>query len=717
MARKTDGSAVKALIAPEVETPDLRDPSLYINRELGLLAFQRRVLEEAVDEKNPLLERAKFLSILGSNLDEFFMVRVAGLAAQVDAGTVEVGPDAMTPSAQLAAIRREVKKLLADAHKCLEEQLTPELEEAGIQILGWHDLSDRQKQHMHRYFAETVFPVLTPLAFDPGRPFPHISNLSLNLAVAIRDANKVEHFARIKVPDSLPQLVRVAALDSKRKFRRPGKRIALVWLEEVIAANLAALFPGMEVVESYPFHVTRDAEVAIKELEAEDLLETIEEGVRQRRFGSVVRLMVTSNMPTHILDILMINLEVHSNEVYRVQGPLSLKRLMDLHQIDRPELKDPPFVPAVPGSLKPASEDEDIFSIIQRNPILLHHPFDSFQPVVDFLRKAAHDPSVLAIKMTLYRVGRNAPVVEALLEAMEEDKQVAVLVELKARFDEESNIEWARALEREGVHVVYGLVGLKCHCKVAMVVRREGDKIRRYVHLATGNYNAVTAHLYTDIGLFTCDEEIADDVTDLFNYLTGYSAKEDYKKLLVAPVNLRQKLLALVEREIEHQKRGEPGHLIFKMNSLVDGPFIRALYRASQAGVKIELLVRGICCLRPGLAGVSENIEVSSIVGRFLEHSRIYYFRNAGDEEIYIGSADLMPRNLNRRVEVLVPVEDRRVVARLKDEILAAYLADNGKKRKMRSDGTYARVRPPANKPAADSQFLLLEKAKIAQHA
>jgi polyphosphate kinase len=714
MPRKSNGTAVATAAAPAVETPDLRDPGLYINRELSMLAFQRRVLEEAVDDRNPLLERVKFLSILGSNLDEFFMVRVAGLAAQLDAGTIEVGPEGMTPSTQLISIRREVKKLLSDAHKSLEEQVIPALEVTGIQVLGWDALSEKQKTNMRRYFQETVFPVLTPLAFDPGRPFPHISNLSLNLAVVIQDANGVEHFARIKVPDSLPQLVPLSTPDPKRKIRRPGKRIAVVWLEQVIAANLGALFPGMTVLESHPFHVTRDAEVAIKELEAEDLLETIEEGVRQRRFGSVVRLMVNNTMPQPILDILMSNLEIHSGDVYRVKGPIALKRLMDLHSIDRPDLKDAPFVPGIPDSLRPVADEDDIFAIIERNQALLHHPFDSFQPVVDFLRKAAHDPNVLAIKIVLYRVGRNAPVVEALLEAMEEGKQVAVLVELKARFDEESNIEWARALEREGVHVVYGLVGLKCHCKVAMVVRREGDKIRRYVHLATGNYNAVTAHLYTDIGVFTCDEEIADDVTDLFNYLTGYSAKSDYKKLLVAPVNLRHRMQAMIEREIGHARRGEPAHLIFKMNSLVDPPLIRLLYQASQAGVKVDLLVRGICCLRPGLAAVSENIEVSSIVGRFLEHSRIYYFRNAGNEEIYLGSADLMPRNLNRRVEVVFPVQDAKAVTRLKDEILAAYLADNVKKRRMRSDGSYVRVRPAGSKPEVNSQALLIERIKAA---
>jgi polyphosphate kinase len=504
--------------------------------------------------------------------------------------------------------------------------------------------------------------------------------------------------------------------DSNHKPRRRNKRVTMIWLEDVIAANIERLFPGMEVVESHPFHITRDAEVAIKELEAEDLLETIEEGVRQRRFGSVIRMMVTDKMPDHILGILKSNLEVYPNEVYRFKGALSLKRLMALHQLERPELKDPAFVPVVPDSLRPISDEDDIFSTIQRNDILLHHPFDSFQPVVDFLRKAARDPNVLAIKMTLYRVGRNAPVVEALLEAMENDKQVAVLVELKARFDEESNIEWARALESQGVHVVYGLLGLKIHCKVAMVVRREGNRIRRYVHMSTGNYNAVTAHLYTDVGMFTCNEEIAEEVSDLFNYLTGYSAKDDYQKLMVAPVNMRKRLLGKIGREIDHSKHGKPGHLIFKMNSLVDESIIRSLYRASQAGVKVELIVRGICCLRPGIAGVSENITVASILGRFLEHSRIYYFGNAGDPEIYVGSPDLMPRNLNRRVEVMFPVEDPKLVSRIRHEILACYLVDSVKKRYMKSDGTYVRARSADAKSgkskAIDCQTWLLDKAE-----
>ncbi|HKE21464.1 MAG TPA: polyphosphate kinase 1 [Bryobacteraceae bacterium] len=701
---------------PSVE-PDLKDPSLYLNRELSLLAFQHRVLEEAEDESNPLLERVKFLSILGSNLDEFFMVRVAGLAAQSEAGMIDVGPDAMSPRAQLVAIRRECKKLLNEAHRCLEGLMSA-LNEHEIFVHGYKDLSAAQRERAENYFNETVFPVLTPLAFDPGRPFPHISNLSLNLAVLIRDRNGHEHFARVKVPDSLPQLVPVSAASKANGKRAKPRRLDLVWLEQVISAHLSVLFPGMEILESHPFHVTRDADIAIKELEAEDLLETVEEGVRQRRFQNVVRLMVTQDMPAAMLQILSSNLEVGASEVYRTFGPLSLKRLMDLHSLDRPDLKDAPFVPAIPPELAETEED-DIFALIRRRDILLHHPFDSFQPVIEFLRKAAHDPAVLAIKICLYRVGRNAPVVKALLEAVEEDKQVAALVELKARFDEESNIEWARALERTGVHVVYGLIGLKIHCKVALVVRREQDRIARYVHIATGNYNEVTAHLYTDLGMFTADEDLADDVSDLFNYLTGYSEKADYQRLQVAPVNLRTRFEALVEREIRHAKAGRKGHLIFKMNSLVDSKLIRTLYKASRAGVKVDLLVRGICCLRPGLAGISENIEVSSIVGRFLEHSRIYYFRNGGDEEVYIGSADLMPRNIDHRVEVLTPVRDPSMIHRLR-ELLSTYLRDNVKARQMNSNGIYTRKKPAGTRTRVNVQEMLIArrvvKKKPAEH-
>jgi len=689
------------------DAPNWNDPSLYINRELSLLAFQRRVLEEALDNANPLLERIKFLSILGSNLDEFFMVRVAGLVAQADAGTADLSPDGMTPRAQLVAIRREVKRLFKEANRCFQE-LMPALQEHGIFIQDYGELKEAQLRAARKYYEETVFPVLTPLAFDPGRPFPHISNLSLNLAVVIKDPKGTSHFARVKVPDSLPQLVLLNASKGK-PGKSSRKRFDLVWLEQVITGHLSALFPGMEVVEAHPFHVTRDADFSIQELEAEDLLETIEEGVRQRRFGSVVRLMVTQEMPLHILEILKSNLEVEERDVYRVAGPLSMKRVMEIYQLDRKELKDPPFAPAVPAAL---AENTDIFAAIRSRNILLHHPFDSFQPVIELLRKAAHDPTVLALKACLYRVGRNSPVVEALLEAIEEEKQVAALVELKARFDEESNIEWARAMEKAGVHVVYGLLGLKIHCKIALVVRQEAGRMVRYVHLSTGNYNAVTAHLYTDIGMFTCDEDIASDVTNLFNYLTGYSSKVDYKKLLVAPLNLRPRFQSLIEREIDHARHGRKAHLIFKMNALVDMPLIQSLYRASRAGVRIQLLVRGICCLRPELAGASEHIEVISIVGRFLEHSRIYYFANGGKEEMYIGSADLMPRNIDHRVEVLFPVDDSDMVRRIRDQVLAIYLADNVKARRMLPSGAYVRKRGGEGKKRIDAQEWLLEKRR-----
>jgi polyphosphate kinase len=586
----------------------------------------------------------------------------------------------------------------------------PALAKEDILVLDYADLSETQLRRATRYFEQTVFPVLTPLAFDPGRPFPHISNLSLNLAVTIRDHSGQERFARLKVPDSLPQLVPLTqAAKPKGKRDSKPKRTELVWLEQVIAANLPALFPGMEIVQAHPFHVTRDADIAIKELEAEDLLETIEEGVRQRRFGSVIRLVVTPDMPSSMLTILMNNLEIGPADVYRHPRPLSLKRLFNLYSLDRPDLKDAPFVPATPAELTKMPEEDDMFAVIRRGDIFLHHPFDSFQPVVEFLRKAARDPGVLAIKICLYRTGRNSPIVEALLEAIEENKQVASLVELKARFDEESNIEWAKALERAGVHVVYGLIGLKIHSKVALVVRREQDRIARYVHLSTGNYNSVTAHLYTDMGLFTADEDIADDVSNLFNYLTGYSYKSDYKKLLVSPVNTRTRMEGLIEREIKHAKAGRKAHLIFKMNALVDPPMIRALYRASRAGVGIQLLVRGICCLRPGVPGVSENIEVFSVVGRFLEHSRVYYFLNGGDEEVYLGSADLMPRNIDHRVEVIAPVADPRMVRHICDDVLAVYLADTAKARQMQANGSYIRKKPAEGKKPLNAQEWLLK--------
>ncbi|MGA9352513.1 MAG: polyphosphate kinase 1 [Terriglobales bacterium] len=709
------------------QTPSLDDPSLYVNRELSLLAFQSRVLDEAQDEQNPLIERLKFLSIVSSNLDEFFMVRVAGLQSQLASGVAaESGPDAMSPAQQLTAIREHIAELYKAGQDCLRHQLLPQLKKEGIHVCDYAHLTPADKDAANRYFSETVFPTLTPLAFDPGRPFPHISNLSLNLAVLIRDAQGVERFARVKVPDSLPQLVNLTALiedsrkdakksdakkDSKTTSRPAPKSLRFVWLEQLIVHNLQSLFPGMEVLEAHPFHVTRDADSAIQQLEAGDLLESVEEGVWQRRFADVVRLEVNHDMPSEILEILLKNLELEHEDVYKITGPLALSRLKHLLSIDRPDLKEMPFVPAIVPALQPQEEGDDIFAAIRRQDVILHHPFDSFQPTVAFLQKAARDPAVLAIKITLYRVGRNAPVVEALLEAIDNGKQVAVLVELKARFDEESNIEWARKLEREGVHVVYGLMNLKVHCKAALVVRQDKDRIRRYVHLSTGNYNSVTAQLYTDIGLLTCDEAIGEDCTDLFNYLTGYSAKVEYRKLLVAPVNLRDQIEHLIRREIDHHKKDGHGHLIFKMNALVDRRIIQLLYQASQAGVKVDLLVRGICCLRPGVPGVSENIRVSSVVGRFLEHSRIFYFRNGEREEVYLGSADMMPRNLNRRVELAFPVQDHKLVRHIRDEVLGTYLQEVVKARHMNSDGTYTRDPRHTHRREHNSQELFLKQS------
>ena len=692
----------------ELENSVLDDPKLYINRELSQLEYFHRVLEQAKDERNPLLERVKYLAIVGSILDEFFMVRVAGLQQLIDAGVVDLSPDGLTPAEQLAAIRKVALNLMIESRECMRRDLLPQLGEAGIHVLDYADLSEAQTAKMKEYFDEVVFPVLTPLAVDPGRPFPHISNLSLNLAILIRDQKGEQRFARLKVPGTLPRLVPIKrSSGGVRKDGTVPHHHYFTWLEQVIAAHLDALFPGMEVVESHPFRVTRDADIVIQELEASDLLETIEQGVRQRRFGSVVRVTIDEQMPRHTRDILIDNLELDPKDIYTLKGPLGLSGLMSLYSIERYDLKDAPFVPVTPPSLNGKAYD-DIFAAIRRGDILLHHPYDSFAPVVDFLRTAARDPDVLAIKQTLYRVGRNSPVVETLLEASENRKQVAVLVELKARFDEESNIGWAKALEAEGVHVVYGLLGLKTHSKIALVIRPEGERLRRYVHLSTGNYNTVSAQSYTDLGLFTCDEDIGADATDLFNYLTGYSAKTDYRKLLVAPINLRARMEELIRREIDHQRKGEPGHLIFKMNALVDKSMIQLLYQASQAGVKVDLVVRGICCLRPGLDGISENIRVISIVGRFLEHSRIYYFRNGGDETIYIGSADLMPRNIDRRVEVLFPIQDPRLIRHLRDDVLETYLADNANARRLLPDGAYERLKSGSKHPSLNSQAWLL---------
>jgi len=670
---------------------DLSSPDLYINREMSLLEFQCRVLDEAGDETNPLLERVKFLAILGSNLDEFFMVRVAALMKQVASGAAEVGRDGRPPAVQLQLIGEKVRQITARAHEIWRHGLRPALEQQGITIVDSSALSAEESAWLDAYFRQHVFPVLTPLAFDPGRPFPHISSRSLNLAVVVRDPRGEEHFARVKVPDTLPQLIPVTSAPGDSEAAPAAPQIfKFVWLEDLMAANLGLLFPGMEIVQSSPFRVTRDAEVAIQELESDDLLETIEEAMRERRFLEVVWLAVAQDMPEKTLDILTSQIKLSPQDVYRLDRPLGLDRLMEIYCLERPDLKDKPFVPVIPTSLG-ADCQGDLFTVIRQDEMLLHHPYDSFQPVVEFLRQAARDPSVLAIKMTLYRVGSNSPIVAALLDAVEHGKQVAVLMELKARFDEESNIEWTKTLEDAGVHVVYGIVGMKVHSKIALVVRREGGVIRRYVHLGTGNYNPVTARLYTDLGFLTSNEQIASDATHFFNALTGYAARQEPHKLLVAPVNMREKLVELIHREIEHQKAGRPAQLILKVNALEDPDMITLLYQASQAGVKIDLLARGICCLRPGVPGVSENIRVISIVGRFLEHSRIYYFLNGGAEEVYLGSADLMHRNLSHRVEIIFPVEPPRLAQRLK-EVLDVYLADRAKARYLQSDGSYTRT-------------------------
>jgi len=688
----------------------LSDPYLYLNRELSQLDFFQRVLEEAKDARNPLLERVKFLAIVGSNLDEFFMVRVAGLKQQIAAGVVELSPDGLTPAEQLAAVRKAASRLMEAARQCLMQELLPQLDQAGIHVLNYSDLTDKQSQHVKKYFDEVVFPVLTPLAFDPGRPFPYISNLSLNLAVLIRDRQGNEKFARVKIPATLPHLVPLKrSSGGTRKDGTIPHEHYFVWLDQVVTAHLAELFPGLELIAAHPFRIVRDADLVIQELEADDLLETMQASVRQRRFGLVVRVTINATMPTELRDILIENLEVERNDVYTVNGPLGLSSLMGLFSIERHDLKEPAYIPALPALLKNKLTDDELFAAIRREDILLHHPYDSFAPVVSFLQAAARDPDVVAIKQTLYRVGRDSPVVAALLEAVHKGKQVAALVELKARFDEESNIEWAKLLEAEGVHVVYGLLGLKTHSKIALVVRRESEGLRRYVHLSTGNYNASTAQTYTDLGLFTCDAAIGADATDLFNYLTGYSAKEDYHKLLIAPINLRARLEALIRREIKHAEKGRRGQIIFKINALVDQAIIQLLYQASQAGVKVELITRGVCCLRPGVPGVSENIRVTSIVGRFLEHSRLYYFYNGGAEEIFLGSADLMPRNLDRRVEILFPVEHPMLVRHLRDEVLNVYLADTTKARLLLAEGHYERAKE-GKTPFNSQQHLLAHR-------
>ena len=697
---------------------DISDPKLYLNRELSWLCFNDRVLEEALDESHPLLERLKFLSIFSSNLDEFFMIRVSGLRRQMEASAHKTPPDGLLPSEQIAMIRQRLQPRLAEQYNCWKNDLLPKLEEQGIKILHYNKLKRKQRKILRSYFKKEIYPALTPLAFDPGHPFPHISNLSMNLAVVVQDPKHGQRFARLKVPKIYSRLIAIPSEETADEFQELGLddrgSTIFVWLEEIVKANLDLLFPGLKVEAAYPFRVTRDADPEIEEDEASDLLSAIEESVRVRQFGTAIRLEIDGTMPDQVRDILQTNLDVASYQTYVVNGPIGFSDTMELMGVNRPELKDKPFIPSIPPLL---STEESIISVIRRKNVLLYHPYDSFDPVIRFIREAARDPEVLAIKMTLYRVGPDSPIVAALMDARENGKQVAVLVELKARFDEENNIVWAKALERAGVHVVYGLIGLKTHAKVSVVIRHEQDGIRRYMHLGTGNYNAVTARLYSDMGYFTCDTAIGKDVSALFNGLTGYSRDEEYKKLLVAPGDMQKGIISRIEREIEAHRESGDGYLAFKMNSLVDTHCIKALYKASQAGVKIDIQARGICCLRPGVKGISENITVTSVVGRFLEHPRIYYFRNGGDEEILLGSADLMPRNLYRRVETLFPITDEVIRTAIRDEVLFIHLRDNVKARRMLADGSYERVIPAENEEPLNSQEWMIENRGIWHHA
>jgi polyphosphate kinase len=673
---------------------------LLINRELSWLEFNRRVLEEALDHRHPLLERLKFLAIFSSNLDEFFMIRVSGLKEALDAGITELSPDGMTAQEQLAAISTRVRPMLEAQMRCFKTDVLPKLLDAGLAIQPYEELNKRERKTANEYFLENVFPILTPQAVDPGHPFPYVSNLSLNLGLMVAPQRrksteatplvKGPRFARIKLPPMVPRLVPI-----------DDKGTDFTFLGSLIAANIDALFPQMKTSQSHLFRVTRDADHEIKEDEASDLLRTMQQHVRQLRFGDAVRLEVAASMPAEMVTYLTEALELSKDDVYTVDGPFNLPDLMQLYDLDRPDLKDRPLQLTVPAALRDGS---NFFDSIARQDVVLHHPYTSYGAVTNFISAAASDPNVVAIKICLYRTGRNSPIVKALIEASEKGKQVAALVELKARFDEESNIEWARRLEQAGVHVVYGIVGLKTHCKLALVVRREGKKLKRYVHLATGNYNPTTSRIYTDVGIFTTDDEIANDATNLFNSLTGFSEFNEYGCLMVAPLNLRKGIIKLIKRETAHAKAGRPGRIIAKINSLTDVAIVRALYNASQAGVSIDLIVRGICTLRPGLENVSSNIRVRSIVGRFLEHSRIFYFGNNGKEEVYIGSADWMYRNLSRRVELVVPIKQPLLREHLK-AILDAYLRDNVNARELLADGTYARVKCQESEKRHDAQI------------
>jgi len=673
------------------------DRSLYFfNRELSWVAFNKRVLNEGIDPRTPLLERAKFCAIFSTNLDEFFMVRVAGVKKKFAEQTDIVTDDGLKPDKQLQAIRDALVPLVTTQHEFFENTLRAELHKNGVKLLDYKNIDKKHQHYLKTYFQDKLFPVLTPLAVDPAHPFPYISNLSLSLVVIVRDRLTGEqNFARVKVPSILPRFVKIPETDEH----------TFVPLEQVIAHNLEALFTGMEILNYYPFRITRDAELDIEEEEADDLISALQAELRKQKFGAVVRMEIAKDVPPEIRQELIQQLAITEIDVYDIPGLIGLGDLMTFAFLPMPEFQDKSWKSVTHPRLKDGdSQGKSIFDVIREGDFLVHHPYQSFTTTVQrFIEEAADDPQVLAIKQTLYRTSGDSPIVHALIRAAENGKQVAVLVELKARFDEANNILWAKKLENAGVHVVYGFKDLKTHTKTALVVRQEGDRLIRYVHIGTGNYNPKTARFYSDLGIFSCCDNLGADLTDLFNYLTGYSRQTEYRKLLVAPVNMREKFLHLIQREIEHQKQGYPSYIIAKMNSLVDPEIISALYEASQVGVNIDLIIRGMCCIRPKVKGLSDRIRVISVIGRFLEHSRIFYFSNGGEEQIYIGSADWMPRNLDARVEVITPVEDPSLVKELK-QILEIVLADNRQAWDLKADGTYTQRIPKDNEPEMSSQ-------------
>jgi polyphosphate kinase len=686
---------------PAEVAPVFPPSQLFFNRELSLLEFHARVLEEALDDRNPLLERLKFLSIFSSNLDEFFMIRVSALKEELEDANV-VSADGLSPAAQLAKTRERVVRLTEQQARCLREEIMPQLNEAGICVVPYQSLLRHEKEGLKDYFMEKVFPILTPLAVDPSHPFPYISPLSVNLGLMVhapadvkflgRGKGVASRFVRIKVPSLMPRLVPIGASTSR-----------FVLLEEIIEANIQALFPRMNPGPCYRFRVTRDADIEIREQEAEDLLSVIQEELRKRKFGTPVRLEVSPDMPAEMIEYLTSSLDLESSDVYVFDGPLHIQDLMSLYDSDRPDLKDVSFTPATPEWY---DKYDSIFEAIRERDRLLHHPYDSYECVTGFINQAVEDPDVVAIKICLYRTGPESPIPPALIRAAEQGKQVTALIELKARFDEEHNIEWARKLDEAGVHVVYGVLGLKTHCKLTLVIRREGETLRRYMHIASGNYNPTTSCTYTDLGMFTVDDAIGRDATELFNYLTGFSGQTDYRRLMVAPVDMREKLNTLFDREVEHQRAGRPAHIIAKFNRLADLQVIEKLYEVSQAGVKVDLVVRGICMLRPGIPGLSENITVRSVVGRFLEHSRVFWFSNGGDDQVFIGSADWMARNLKHRIEVVAPVTEPKSKRYLRDVLLDAYLSDNTKARELQSDGSYGAVNQGAEAFNSQTYFI-----------